>query len=140
MPKKPPVGRRFQPGQSGNPLGAALHNQELKALRRLTKETVADIGAMILEADLEALQAVAKDKSATVLRVWFASVAVKAISKGDAMSLNVILNRIVGKVPEEIRHAGEDGGPVRFQNLTPAQALSHAEAILKRVRDRGKPI
>lgn len=106
----------------------------------MTKEEVADIGAMILQGNLDALKAVSKDPSASVLKTWFASVAIKAINKGDAMSLNVILNRIVGRVPEELRHTGEDGGPMRFENLTPAQALTHAETILKRVKARGKPV
>lgn len=106
MPRTPPEGRRFKPGQSGNPSGAAAHNKEIKAIRRMTKEDVAEIGALILGGNLEKLKAIKEDTQASVLKVWFASVAVKAIVKGDPAALNTILNRIIGKVPEELQHSG----------------------------------
>jgi len=102
MPRKPPEGKRFQKGQSGNPRGAAAHNPALKAVRRMTQDDVAAIGQMIVEGNLAALQAVKDDSSASVLKVWFASVAVKAISRGDAVALNAILDRIVGKTKNQL--------------------------------------
>lgn len=135
----PPEGRRFKPGQSGNPRGAGAHNHELKAIRRLTKEDVATVGALILEGNLDRLKEVSKDPNASVIKVWFASVAIKAISRGDPSALNIILNRIIGRVPEEIRHTGADGGPMQIANMTPDQAKAEAQAILERIRSRDKP-
>lgn len=109
-------GRDFKPGGVGNPLGGGAHNPELNRVRRMTKEEVSEVGALILSKDLEALQEIvasASNKNAnydpkkySVLKIWFASIAVKAIQKGDPLALNAILNRIVGKVPEEIKHTG----------------------------------
>lgn len=124
-------GRDFKPGVVTNPLGGGAHNPNLRRVKRLTKEAVAEIGELILNNDLEALQAVvdsaAKSKGGqpnptydpkkhSVLEIWFAAIAVKAIQKGDPLALNAILNRITGKVPEEIKHSGIPGasnmGPV----------------------------
>lgn len=101
-PKKVPEGKRFKKGQSGNPLGAALHNQDLKKVRRLTHEQVAEVGSMILEGNIEGLESIRQNEDSSVLKVWFASVAMKAIMKGDANSLSVVLDRIVGKVKTQV--------------------------------------
>lgn len=120
-------GRDWVPGQVTNPLGGGAHNKDLNKIRHMTKHEVSEIGALILSQDLEALQAIVNESSAksggkpnpnyqprkhSVLKVWFASIAVKAIQKGDPLALNAILNRIVGKVPEEIKHTGLKPGAV----------------------------
>lgn len=113
MPRIPPEGKRFVKGQKGaNPLGAGAHNKDVKHLRRLTQEEVAQLGSMILEHDLTALMAIKDDPKASVLKVWFASIAVKAINRGDAQALTVLLDRIVGKVKEkmEVNHTGNQSG------------------------------
>lgn len=96
------VGKPFQKGQSGNPLGGQLHNPELKRIRRMTHADVAHVGQLIVDGNIEQLQAVKNDPNASVLKVWMCAIAVKAINKGDAHALNEILNRIVGKVPTVI--------------------------------------
>lgn len=135
MPKTPPTSGRFKPGNNMNPLGASAHNKDLKQVRRLTKEQVAEIGSLILEGNLEKLQAIKEQKSASVLKVWFASVAVKAISKGDAHALTVILDRIVGKVKDELHHT-----------IEPKKESSHVEQYstedliqLEAIHERNKP-
>lgn len=112
MPKIPPEGRRFAPGNNANPLGAAAHNKDLKRVRSLTKEQVAEIGSIILENNLEKLLAIREKKNSSVLKVWFAAVAIKSISRGDAHALSVILDRIVGKPKDIVELSGKDGGPI----------------------------
>ncbi len=67
---------------------------------------------MILSGNTADLQAVAKDRKASVIKVMLASVAVKIIQKGDAQSLNILLDRLIGKVPNPVQVSGEGGGPV----------------------------
>lgn len=101
-PGKPPKKNQFKKGQSGNPLGAKLHSAELKAIKKLTQDEVAMVGQLILDRNLIELMEIKNDKSASVLKVWFAAIAVKAITKGDASALDTILNRIIGKTKETI--------------------------------------
>ena len=122
-------GRDFKKGSSGNPRGGAAHNQELKAVRRMSQTDVAEVGRLILEGNLGKLQAVKDDHDASVLKVWFCSVAIKAISRGDAHALSVILDRIVGKVPAEMNLTG-----TLEQNHTVA-STSQVKAILMKLED-----
>jgi len=93
-------------GQSGNPAGAKAHDPLKRALKRITQPEVHDVMTMILGCDLEGLQAVTKDKSSSVLRVWVASAAVKAINKGDLGALEILLNRLHGKPQERVKLSG----------------------------------
>lgn len=93
----------------------------MKQIRRLTREEVSEIGSLILEGNLEKLQSVRDQPEASVLKVWFASVAVKAISKGDAHALTIILDRIVGKVKDTIELTGRDGGAIESVSVNETQ-------------------
>lgn len=109
MPRKPPRTHGFKPGNKANPLGAGAHNQDLKKVRRLTREMVAELGQLVLEGDLAALQAIKDDPKSTVLKVWFAAIAIKSMTRGDAHAFNIILDRIVGKTKDEITVSAPDG-------------------------------
>ena len=93
--------KKWKKGESGNPNGSRERNKDLMVIRRLTQSEVADIGSMVVTNNLTQLKAVKDDKDASVLKVWFAAVALKGIVHGDANALAVILDRIVGK-PKEI--------------------------------------
>lgn len=134
----PPEKYRFKKGRSGNPLGGKLHNPELRAIKRLTAQEVAEIGALILSKNYKALKRIAEDArsndhaKASVLKTWIATVAMKGIAKGDAHALDVLLNRLIGRVKEKIELTGDDGGPIR----TRVEALSKEEKLaeLRRLR------
>lgn len=96
------IPHQFKPGQSGNPQGARLHDPELRAVRNLTKKELADIGNLIIKGDHKALRKLAKSESATVLQRMLASVAVRIIDKGDMGALDILMNRLVGKVKDEV--------------------------------------
>jgi len=98
----PPVKHQFKPGQSGNPLGGKLHDQELRAVKNLTKKELADVGNLIIKNNFDALKKLSKDAKATVLQRMLASIAVRIIDKGDMGALDILMNRLVGKVKDEI--------------------------------------
>lgn len=130
--------KKFQPGQSGNPLGGRLHNPELRAIKRLTAHEVAEIGSLIVSKNLSKLRAIVKDardnpdSKHSGLKSWIAMVAIKGISKGDAHALDVLLNRLIGKVSDKVQVTGEDGGPIR--SLVGAMTREDRLAELKRLR------
>lgn len=110
----------FKKGVSGNPLGGKLHNKELKAVRFMTKEEMAEVGKLILDKDFQQLREMAdalktndgKKKDISVLKAMVASVAMKIISKGDMHALDILLNRLIGKVKDEVDISGKDGSPL----------------------------
>ncbi len=93
---------QWKKGQSGNPAGKKPDPPELKRLKNLTKAELVDVGNLIIKGDVGTLQRLAKDPQATVLQRMLAAVAAKIINKGDMQSLDVLLNRMVGKVKDEV--------------------------------------
>lgn len=149
MPRPlPPVEHRFKPGQSGNPAGQQKHNPEIKALRRMTHAEIAEVGSLIVAGDVPTLKHIVKSsigkdsesKEHSVLKVWFASCALKAISKGDSNSLNVLLDRIVGKVKTEIEMTGAGGGPMLMAHMTLEDVRKEYDRLIQEeIESRGKP-
>lgn len=126
--------RPIQKGEVRNPLGARAHNKELKKIRSLTVEEVARVGELILQNDLTALEALRDKPGSSVLTVWICAIAVKAIRKGDAMALNALLDRFIGKVPNQVVLTGTlraSKAPVDLTKLS-TDELSELEGILKK--------
>lgn len=132
--------KRFKKGQSGNPLGGQLHNKEIKLIRRLTNIEVAELGALILKKNITALRAIAEDSKAnpnskhSSLKAIMAMIAVKAFAKGDATSLNAILDRTAGKVPDKLHLTGRDGGPIESRStLSPEERRAQIERLRRQL-------
>lgn len=76
------------------------------AMKKLTKEELQDIASVIIKGDIEQLKQITKDPKQTVLKVLVASVCIKAIQSGDMHALDILLNRLIGKVKEEVVWSG----------------------------------
>lgn len=110
--------RKFKKGQSGNPNGRPKIDPHIKAMRQLTAEEFAEIANLIIKGSIAELRAIAKDEKQSALRVMIAAVAVKTIQKGDMVALDVLLNRMVGKVKEQLQLTTE--GTVSVNLTMPA--------------------
>ena len=106
MARKKTGGKDWKPGQSGNPLGAAMHSKEVKRVRNLTKEQLAELGSVMLEGNTDKLEQIKDDPNVSVLQSWTAALILKSKERGDAQIYNAILDRIVGKVKEQHEHSG----------------------------------
>lgn len=95
-------GRPFLPGQSGNPKGAAAHDQVKKKIKRLTSEELEKILNQILLADPKRLDEMTQENSST-LKTWIASICVTGIKKGDPSALLSLLDRMIGKVSDKLK-------------------------------------
>lgn len=96
--------RPMKKGEKGrNPLGAGAHNQDLKAVRRLTHDAVAELGSMILAKDQTGLNAIHASRTVPALNKWMAGIILEAMRRNDLATLNTILDRIIGKVPEHLK-------------------------------------
>lgn len=96
----------FKKGQSGNPGGRPVDPPELKKLKNLTRTELVEVGNLVIKNDLKALKAIGKDENASVLKVMIAAVAVKTIEQGDMYKLDLLLNRLVGKVSDKLELEG----------------------------------
>lgn len=104
MPRKPPPKHtQFKKGQSGNPQGGRIQNPALRALKKLTVETYREIIELVLISDVATIQAIAKDPSTPAVKVGICVAFLKAIKNGDYAVIERIAERIVGKIPDEIK-------------------------------------
>lgn len=118
-------GKDWVKGQVANPRGGGAHDPDKKIIRRLTQVQVAEVGSLILDGNLDELRRIIGDPKegvppaadASPLKIWFATVALKGISKGDMHSLSIFLDRVVGKVKDKIELSGQNGGPIEFSNM-----------------------
>ena len=127
MAKTPPIGKRFQKGQIANPRGAAAHNPVVKAVRNLTKERVAEIIEEILTTDpADALEM--KGKAKTLMELWLMAGIQKAVKNGDLAPLNALLDRLIGKVKDQVENSGETTTRVIVENyVAKARAIEVKE-------------
>ena len=94
---------KFVKGQIANPLGAGAHNKVKKALKRMiTNNFFCDIIDALMSGNMESLSKIANDPNSSALKVGVARAIFTAAKKGDWATLQSIIERIVGKVPERI--------------------------------------
>jgi hypothetical protein len=140
--KKPrkPLPHAFKPGNCANPLGRKAHNSDTARIRGLTAREIVEVGSTLLNGNVTDLVKITGDKktppdpNASALKVWIARVAVKGITRGDGSALDLLLNRIVGKVPNAVEVSGKDGGPVRqYMDLSPEARAAVLADLSKRL-------
>lgn len=135
----------FKKGQSGNPLGRSLADPHLRAIARLTAAEVAEIGTLVVSENISKLKTIIQDAKENPdskhsgLKVWIATVAIKGISRGDAHALDTLLNRLVGRVKQEIEVSGKDGGPIRqkVEAMTPEERKAELRELRRLRKEAG---
>ena len=119
IPSEAQKAARFKPGESGNPEGGRRHNPDLRRLKKLTTEEVLEIGSFLLSNNIAKLQAMTDDaiqnprSRHSSLKIWIARVVLQGSKKGDAKALELVLNRLIGKVPDKME----------FPNLNKPQVI-----------------
>lgn len=99
-------GRDFKPGQSGNPNGRPKLPEEVKEAKRLTAAELELKLTEFLKKSREELYAIAKDPKSTGMDALVASIMTFGVSKGDHMRMEFLLNRLIGKVKEQVNVEG----------------------------------
>lgn len=111
MPTPPPPNHaKWKKGQSGNPEGRPPDPPELKRLKNLTKRELVDLGNLVVKGDVDTLRKLASNGKSTALVAMVAAVCERVIREGDMQKLDILLNRLIGRVKEEVQHSGEIGG------------------------------
>jgi hypothetical protein len=120
-------GRDIQKGQVLNPIGAKAHSPIVKAVRTLTKERVAEIIEGILTTDPADAHEM-KGKAKTVMEAWLMAGIQKAVKNGDLVPLNALLDRLIGKVKDQVENSGETTTRVIVENyVAKARAIEVKE-------------
>lgn len=102
-PKPPPKHSRFKKGKSGNPEGGRKHNPAVRALGQLTVEKYREVIQLVLEGKVQDLKDMAENENTPAIQVGIAVSFLKAIKNGDYAVIERIAERIVGKIPDEIK-------------------------------------
>lgn len=137
MAKEYPNLKHFKKGESGNPAGAQKHDPEFKAVKNLTKKEMIEVGNLIVKNDYSQLLKLAQTTKATSLQKMIASVVVKIIQEGDMKNLNILLDRLIGKVKDEIVHHGDLNAPQIILTLPDNGRTAKTEAKLDDDEDYG---
>ncbi len=103
---------KFSKGNKANPHGRPKLTPEEQAIRKLTKAEVVEITSLILKGDRTELEGLVKAMGTPIFQAMIASVSVKIIKTGDMDALDKLLNRLIGKVKEEVEVSGEGLRPV----------------------------
>lgn len=99
----------IRPGEVRNPDGGRTHDPVKKALRSFTNEYLKEVIEAAVMGDLLALKEIIDDEKSPAIKVGVAKSVLKAIEYGDWTLLNSIIERIVGKIPNEIKLSGSVG-------------------------------
>ena len=99
-------GRDIKKGQVLNPNGARSHDPLVKEIRKMTKETVAEMLQVILHSSPDEIDGY---KPKTLLEDWVLKGIIVAKRKGDLTPLNALLDRIIGKVKDNVSLEGDVG-------------------------------
>ncbi len=98
--------RPIKKGEVRNPNGAKTH----KAYRfnQLTREEVNKIVTIVATRNVKELQEIIHDPDSSALYVAYAACMVRLINKGDVDGIETLIQRVVGKVKDEVdmNHTG----------------------------------
>jgi hypothetical protein len=118
--------RPFKKGQSGNPQGARLHNPEIKKIKALTEAELIEVATFVLKSSVGQIKMKMKDPKTPVLQGMVLGLALKTMVKGDAQAFNALMDRLLGKVKENLNLSGHVGGVSKVILTMPANG-SEAE-------------
>ncbi|RYF52408.1 MAG: hypothetical protein EOO38_00285 [Cytophagaceae bacterium] len=134
MPSKPPTGKRFTKGQSGNPKGSSAGRRIIGKLRKLTADELLEVGSSILHGDQKTLRQLTQNPDASVLELWTASLIIQSMKKGDAQAFKVLMERFLGRPRESITLSSDPSSPVLIQHMSKDEKLERLE-VLRRERE-----
>lgn len=102
MPRKPPKEHQFKPGQSGNPNGRAKEPKEIRDARKLTKAEFTKIVTKYLFMSRDQIKEDVHSKDKNMLDLLVGGIVMKAVQKGDDKLATFLLDRVIGKVKDNL--------------------------------------
>jgi hypothetical protein len=103
MPRKPPPEHtRFKPGQSGNISGRPKLPDDIVQARKVCQLELERIINRLIYLSASELKAVMASPETPMFEIMIASIIAQAAQKGDQMRLEFVLQRMIGKVKDQV--------------------------------------
>lgn len=100
--RKKTGGRDFKKGQSGNPNGRPKLPEELRLIKKMTPSFVRNVISKVSRMNQEQIAEVIHEPDTSILEATIMKIYLKAMTEGDYLRLNFLLDRSIGKVKEEL--------------------------------------
>jgi hypothetical protein len=97
---------QWKKGQSGNPRGKAPIPPELKAVQNLTRKELVDTANILIKSSVQDLERLSKDRTLSGLQSIIVSIALRVKRDGDMVAFDRMLDRLIGKVKDEVEFSG----------------------------------
>jgi len=128
---RPKADTKFKPGVSGNPGGRAKLAPEILMLKRdASVQAQVDI-IKVWQMPHSEMFLVEQQQNVPAGYKALVSCLNNAIQTGEMKTVNLFLDRVVGKVKDQLEISGEDGGPIE----TTSSAAEELLQILKAKTD-----
>lgn len=93
---------QWKPGQSGNPEGRTKLPEDIRTAKKLNKIELERLLNLYLTLSDDEIKLRLADNSTPQLEKMIASIVTKAVDQGDQQRLTFLLDRLVGKVKDEV--------------------------------------
>lgn len=103
---KKPKKSLFKKGQTGNPNGRPTVPKEIREFKKLTAQQVEEIVSTLLYATETDIKDLLANPEASQLKRIVASILMATFESGNMTQFDQLLNRVIGKPKETIRHEG----------------------------------
>jgi len=94
--------KSIKKGEVRNPIGANAHKGPASMFKKLTKEMFVEMINAATTGTVADLKKIAEGSNSTALQVALSTCLIKIINKGDYDQLERMLQRVIGKVPDEL--------------------------------------
>jgi uncharacterized protein DUF5681 len=106
MPKeKKLVGRTWKKGESGNPKGRPPVPADIRAAQKLNRVALARVLDRMINYTQRELEQILMNPNSGILETAVGAILLKSIEEADHMRLNFILDRLIGRVKDEVEHS-----------------------------------
>ena len=126
------TGRQFAKGNKGGP-GRPKVSEIERRVRDATRKDIAEVWEQLNGLSEDQIKKIAKDSKQPALKVGMASGYLHWIKTGEFSKLDRILDRVIGKVKQNIEHSGDSDNPLEIN-------LKHeATELMKLLNAANKP-
>jgi hypothetical protein len=113
---------QFKPGNKGGP-GRPQMPDDVRQAKTLTQAALELALSKYLLMNLEELKKAKADPETPMIDLLIISVVMHGISRGDQNRVDFLMNRLVGKVKQQIEHSGEINNPYMNKTREELEAL-----------------